>query len=178
MSFDPHKNFAYSTVATAPSPATSGTSLDVAAGDGTLFPDPGTDGDFNVTVWPAGAIPTEANAEICRVTARSTDTLTITRAQESTSARAIQAGDQIALTITKKLLDDIEAAISGGAVTEADLSLSDVATDDVSSSKHGFAPKAPGDASKFLDGTGNYSTPGVPVVENAAAKLYAAANFV
>lgn len=114
MSFDPHKNFAYSTVATAPSPATSGTSLVLAAGDGTLFPAPATDGAFNVTVWPAGAIPTEANAEICRVTARSSDTLTITRAQEATSARAIQPGDQIALTITAKLLTDIESAIGGG----------------------------------------------------------------
>lgn len=113
MSFDPHKNFAYSTVATAPSPATSGTTLVLAAGDGTLFPNPGTDGDFNVTVWPAGTIPTEANAEICRVTARSTDTLTITRAQEGSSARAISVGDQIALTITAKVITDIESAIGG-----------------------------------------------------------------
>lgn len=45
------------------------------------------------------------------------------------------------------------------AVVEADLSLSDVVTDNVSITKHGFAPKAPNDATKFLDGTGNYSTP-------------------
>lgn len=45
------------------------------------------------------------------------------------------------------------------AVVEADLSLSDVTTDDVSITKHGFAPKAPNDATKFLDGTGAYTVP-------------------
>ncbi len=109
MSFDAHKNFSISTVATAPSPATSGTSLVVATGDGTLFPAPSTDGAFNVVVWPAGVTPTHTNAEVCRVTARSTDTLTITRTQEGTSARTIIVGDQIALNITAKLLTDIES---------------------------------------------------------------------
>lgn len=45
------------------------------------------------------------------------------------------------------------------AVTDANLSTSDVTTNDVSTSKHGFAPKAPNDATKYLDGTGNYSVP-------------------
>jgi hypothetical protein len=44
-------------------------------------------------------------------------------------------------------------------VTESNISLSDVTTDDVSITKHGFAPKAPNDATKFLDGTGAYSVP-------------------
>lgn len=110
MAFDPHKNFAYSTVATAPSPATSGTSLVVAASDGAKFPTP----PFNATVWPAAAQPTAANAEIVRVTAGPPggDTFTVTRAQESTSARAILAGDQIAATITAKTITDIEVAAS------------------------------------------------------------------
>jgi hypothetical protein len=42
---------------------------------------------------------------------------------------------------------------------EADLALSDITTNNVSTTKHGFAPKAPNDATKFLDGTGAYSTP-------------------
>lgn len=50
-----------------------------------------------------------------------------------------------------------ELANSG--VTEGKLGLSDVTTANVSITKHGFAPKAPNDASLFLDGTGNYSTP-------------------
>ena len=44
-------------------------------------------------------------------------------------------------------------------VTESVLSLSDVTTNNVSITKHGFAPKLPNDASKFLDGTGNYTSP-------------------
>ena len=43
-------------------------------------------------------------------------------------------------------------------VTDANLSTTDVTTNDVSTSKHGFAPKAPNDGTKFLDGTGAYDT--------------------
>lgn len=102
--FDAHKNLAYSTVATAPSPALSGTSLVVAAGQGSRFPA----APFNATVWPANQIPTPANSEIVRITAIATDTFTITRTTESTSARSISVGDQIAATITAKTLTDVE----------------------------------------------------------------------
>lgn len=105
---DAHLNFAYSLVATAPSPATSGTSLIVTAGQGALFPTV----PFNATIWPTGAQPTSLNAEIVRVTARSTDTLTVGRAQESSSARTILVGDQIAATVTAKTLTDVEAGFS------------------------------------------------------------------
>lgn len=47
-----------------------------------------------------------------------------------------------------------------GSVVEADQSLSDVATGNVSTARHGYAPKAPNVASQFLDGTGAWSTPG------------------
>lgn len=43
--------------------------------------------------------------------------------------------------------------------TESSLSLADVTTDNVSLTRHGFAPKAPNDATRYLDGTGAYSTP-------------------
>jgi hypothetical protein len=49
--------------------------------------------------------------------------------------------------------------INNAAVTEAKIGLSNVTTNDVSITAHGFAPKAPNDATKFLDGTGAYSTP-------------------
>ncbi len=104
---DAHKNFAYSTVATAPSPATSGTSIVVASGDGAKFPA----APFNATVWPTASNPTTANAEIVRVTAISTDILTVTRAQESSTARTVVVGDQIAATVTVKTLTDIETTI-------------------------------------------------------------------
>lgn len=104
--FDTHKNLAYSLVATAPSPAASGTSLVVTAAQGTRFPAV----PFNATIWPANTIPTPANSEIVRVTAIATDTLTITRTQEGTSARTVIVGDQIAATITAKTLTDVEGA--------------------------------------------------------------------
>ncbi len=104
---DLHKNFAYSTIATAPSPAASGTSLVVAAGQGALFPVT----PFNATIWPTGVQPTSSNAEIVRVTNISTDTFTITRTQEGTNARTVVVGDQIAATITAQTLTDVEGAL-------------------------------------------------------------------
>ena len=66
---------------------------------------------FNVSIWPASAQPLPSNAEIARVTAVSTDTFTITRAQEGSSARTVVVGDQIAATITARTLDDAEQAV-------------------------------------------------------------------
>lgn len=106
---DAHKNFAASLVAVAPSPAASGLSLGVTGGDGTKLPA----APFNATVWPAGVQPTTANSEIVRVTAISTDTLTIIRQQEGTSARTIVVGDQISANITAKTLTDAEKVLTG-----------------------------------------------------------------
>jgi len=104
MAYDAINNFALSTVATAPSPAASGTSLVVAAGEGSKFPT----APFNAVVWPANSQPTTANAEIVRVTNISTDTFTITRQAEGTSARTIIIGDQIMLPVTKRTLEAIQ----------------------------------------------------------------------
>lgn len=105
MAFDAHSNFAYSTVATAPSPAASGTTLTVTSGQGARFPA----APFNCTVWATGAQPTVDNAEIIRVTSKGTgDDWTIVRAQEGSTARSIVVGDQIAATITSKTLTDVE----------------------------------------------------------------------
>lgn len=117
---DAHKNFGYSTVATAPAPAASGTSLIVSTGTGALFPTP----PFNATIWPTGVAPIASNAEIVRVTAISTDTLTITRTQESTSARTIIVGDQIADTITATTLEQY-LPLSGGTLTGPVIGLKD-----------------------------------------------------
>jgi hypothetical protein len=107
MAMDAIVNFGYSTVATAPSPATSGTSLAVVAGTGSRFPAT----PFNAVVWPNGQIPTPLNAEVVRVTARASDTLTISRAQESSTARSVIVGDQIAAAITAKTLTDLRFPI-------------------------------------------------------------------
>lgn len=45
------------------------------------------------------------------------------------------------------------------AVVEADLALTDITTNNVSASKHGFTPKLPNDATKYLNGTGGFTVP-------------------
>lgn len=51
------------------------------------------------------------------------------------------------------------AKINDGAVTEAKQTLADNTTNDVSTSKHGYAPKGDGSTTKFLNANGAYSTP-------------------
>ncbi len=88
-------NFATSLVATAPSPATSGTSLVVTAAQGTRYPAV----PFYATAHPKNEVPTFDNAEAVLVTARSTDTFTITRAQKGTTAKTITTDFRISNTI-------------------------------------------------------------------------------
>lgn len=102
---DAHKNFAISAVVTAPSPATSGTSLVVTTGQGTRFPAV----PFNAVICPAATAPTPENAEVVRVTTVATDTLTIVRAQEGSTARSVVVGDMIFAGPTAKTLEDIES---------------------------------------------------------------------
>src|SRR5688572_12736870 len=112
MAWDNKINFAYSTVLTAPSPATSGTSIVLASGGGAIFPA----APFNIVLWPPDVLPLASNAEIVRVTAKAGDTLTITRAQENTTAKSVAVGWQVANAITVKLLTDIEAALDAVAI--------------------------------------------------------------
>lgn len=44
-------------------------------------------------------------------------------------------------------------------ITDAGLSTSDITTNNVSATKHGFAPKLPADAAKFLNGAGAWTVP-------------------
>lgn len=104
MPFDAHKNLAFGTVAVAPSPALTGTSLTVGSGHGARFPAP----PFNATIWPGTALPDPLNAEIVRVNSIATDTFSVVRVQESTSPRTVLTGDFIAATITAKTAADIE----------------------------------------------------------------------
>lgn len=112
MAIDTHSNFTYGTVATAPSPATTGTSMVLGTSDFASFPDPAGTGNtaYNLSVWPAGSIPTTGNAEIMRMTVKGTNgTVNMARAQESSSARTVVVGDQVAMAITKKTLTDVES---------------------------------------------------------------------
>lgn len=59
---------------------------------------------------------------------------------------------------------NVKTAASAGTITESNLSLSDITTADVTSTKHGFAPKSPADATKFLNGA---ATPAYALVKDS-----------
>lgn len=68
------------------------------------------------------------------------------------------------------------------AVTDAMLSTSDITTNNASTTKHGFAPKYPNDATKYLDGTGAYTVPagaaaGITLIEQHTASTSASLDF-
>ncbi len=111
MALDPVKNFAKAVVSTGY--GSSDTSILLSAGGGSVFPNPGTDGQFNLVWYNATdySDPSDdPNKEIVRVTNISTDTLTIQRAQEGTSASTKNTAGkvyQVILTPTAKTITDI-----------------------------------------------------------------------
>lgn len=107
------KNFAASTVSVAPTPATSGLSLTVAAGHGTRFY------AGPAWAWPSGSDPTSDNAEVVTVASVAADTITLSaRGVESTSAKAIATGWNFAQGVTAALWDQMTADVDA---VEADL---------------------------------------------------------
>lgn len=106
-------NNAYSTLASGITDVA--TSISVQAGHGARFPAiTGTD-YFYCTL-----IDSSNNLEIVKVTARSTDTLTVTRGAESTTARAYLSGDRIELRVTAAALAEATAqATKGTAIASA-----------------------------------------------------------
>ena len=83
------RDLAVGSVLTAPSPATSGTTLVLQTGEGADMP---TTLPYKLLVFPTGAVPSKANSEKVLVTAQTDDTLTIERAQGETTAKNIAAG--------------------------------------------------------------------------------------
>ena len=89
----------------------------ISVADASIFPDPATDGEFNVVIWDVNNFPRpdqDGDVEIVRVTARDTGTneLTVTRAQEMTSASAHPDGSAIHLSPTAKMFSDIEGTFA------------------------------------------------------------------
>jgi hypothetical protein len=94
----------------------SATSITLKSGQGSSLPA----APFNLIWWDSTTYPNPANdpkVEIVRVTAISGDTLTITRAQESTTASTKNTADKtysLVLGITAKMITDIADAIAAG----------------------------------------------------------------
>ncbi len=110
------KNNAESTLDSAISAADVG--MSVAYGDGSLFPATTGGAYYYLTITA-----TDGTYEIVKVTARTGDAMTITRAQEDTTARAFAAGSSIELRITNQgLLDKFaEDNLSANSVELGDI---------------------------------------------------------
>lgn len=116
MPLDPVTNFAKVTLNTGYD--ADDINVTLVSGDGALLPDPATDGAFNL-VWYNDtdySDPTDdPNKEITRCTAKSGDNLTLTRAQEGTSASTKNASGKtykMLLSVTKKMIDDIRTGLN------------------------------------------------------------------
>lgn len=87
----------------------SDTTIVLKSGEGARFPTL-TAGDY----FYATLIDTSNNLEIVKVTARSTDTMTVVRAQDSTTARAYSTNDRFELRPTAALFDEFAARATTG----------------------------------------------------------------
>lgn len=77
------------------------TSIPVTAGQGALFPSLGASEYFYATLMDSSN-----NLEIVKVTSRASDTLTVVRGQDGTTARSYSAGDRIELRIPAVMLQN------------------------------------------------------------------------
>jgi hypothetical protein len=86
----------------------SATSITLTTGQGARFPTLSAGDYFFATL-----VDTSNNLEIVKCTARSTDVLTVVRAQESTTARAYSTGDRIEIRITAQTFIDAAGVVDG-----------------------------------------------------------------
>lgn len=134
-------NNAYSKLA---SPVLTGdTSFTVTSGDGVKFPVLGGGDTCHCTL-----VKSDGTNEIVQVTARATDVFTMTRAQESTSALAFNAGDRVEHRITAGDITGLQTATTTAQST-ADSAVTAAATADgkavaAQSTANAALPKAGG----------------------------------
>jgi len=93
------------------------TQTTVSVDDASIFPDPASDGEYNVVIWDVDSHPRpdqDPAVEILRVTAIDTtnDDLTVTRGQETTSGASHPSGSAIHLSPTAKMFGDIESTFA------------------------------------------------------------------
>lgn len=94
----------------------SATSITLTTGQGARFPTLSAGDYFYATL-----VDTSNNLEIVKCTARSTDVLTVVRAQESTTARAYSTGDRIEIRLTAATFLD---AVNGQDGDKGDITVS------------------------------------------------------
>lgn len=115
------------------------TTVVLAAGQGSLFPTL-TAGDY----FYATLIDTSNNLEIVKVTARSTDTMTIVRGQDNTTARAYSTNDRFELRPTAALFNEKADTV--------DVTASLAAKQDLSSALTTYASTGVGMRNRIING--------------------------
>lgn len=146
---------------------TSVTTITLDSGQGARFPTLGAGDHFYGTL-----VDTSNNLEIVKVTARSTDSLTVVRGQDGTTATAFAIGDRFELRPVAALFEDIIAGASVDGITSA--SASGTAMSITSGNDVAFDTNT-----LFIDATNNHvgfgtATPANPI----DATLAAGADFV
>lgn len=124
------------------------TSLTVAGGTGALFPTLSGGNVFYATLVDASN-----NIEIVKVTARSTDTFTIVRAQEGTTGRAFSTGHKVELRLTAAGLDS-KLDKTGGTMTGPLVTPASTTSAANLNLPHGVAPTSPTNGDVWTTTTG------------------------
>lgn len=143
------------------------TSMSVASGQGARFPAPGGSDYFYATLSDSAG-----NIEIVKVTARSTDTLTIVRAQDGTSARAWAAGDAFELRMVRAMLDDFKTD-TRGSITTAGMGGNTVYLLGTTSSSAGTSQPLVGSGLSYNATNGTLTVPGGTVLHASNYSSYA-----
>ena len=126
------------------------TTVVLATGSGSLFPSPTSGQQFTLTFTDSA---TGLVNEICYCTARSSDTLTIVRGQEGTTARAWLAGDIASNKITAGTATSFAQGGSGGTATNIANGAANQVVYQTAANTTGFIT-APTTASTYLQWTG------------------------
>lgn len=139
----------------------------LAAGSGITLTDGGAGG--NLTVSASGTSGTVTSVSVTTAngvsgsvaTPTSTPAISLTLGAitpTSVNSVVLSGGSSPVLAVTGT--STIQGNNTGDQIiSDATISITDITTNNVSTSKHGFTPKLPNDATKYLDGTGAYTVP-------------------
>ena len=127
------------------------TSVTLVTGSGSLFPSPTSGQQFTLTLTDSA---TGLINEICYCTARSSDTLTIVRGQEGTTARAWSTGDIASNKITAGTATSFAQGGSGGTATNLAGGAANQIAYQTAANTTGFIT-APTTSSTYLQWTGS-----------------------
>lgn len=140
----------------------SATSISLTTGQGALFPSLSA-GDF----FYATLVDASNNLEIVKVTARSTDTLTVTRAQDGTTASAYAAGDKLELRPIAAVFSEF-VQVTGAQTIAGVKTFSDGITANVTGNVTGNVSGNAGTVTNGVYTTGNQSISGTKTFSGIA----------